>query len=362
MNGRIKRLAAALLSVCIGASLLAGCARSPGTKGSDQNGTAELQRYEKTYYEYFDTLTTVIGYAQSQEDFDATCQQIQEQLVDYNQRYDIYNSYDGVNNIRTINENAGQPVEVDDAILDLLEFSKEAYTLTQGMTNVAMGSVLSIWHDFREAGIEDPDAAALPDMKDLQAAAKHCDLNAVVIDRDKGTVCLTDPEMSLDVGAVAKGFATERIAQAMQTQGLDHYILNVGGNIRAIGGKLDGEDWATGIQNPDTESQTQYLHVIGLRDMALVTSGNYQRYYEVDGVRYHHIISPETLMPKNEFSSVTILAADSGLADALSTACFNLSLEKGQALIESLDGVEALWIAADGTEYYSSGMEARLQV
>ena len=137
--------------------------------------------------------------------------------------------------------------------------------------------------------------------------------------------------------------------------GVNNYTLNIGGNIRTIGTKADGKGWVAGIQNPDIFSEDKYLLKVAVSDTALVTSGTYQRYYYVENVKYHHIIDPDTLMPKNTFDSVSIITPDSGVADALSTACFNLSLEDGQALIASLENTEAMWVLADGTQYYSDG-------
>ena len=220
-----------------------------------------------------------------------------------------------------------------------------------------MGSVLSIWHEYREAGLKDPSRAQIPDMQKLQQAAQHTDLEQVQIDPQASTVYLPDQEMSLDVGAIAKGYATEMVCRKLKEDGLTSALINVGGNVRAIGTKPDGTGWTVGIQNPDIESDKKYLMTLDVKDMSLVTSGSYQRYYEVDGVRYHHIIHPKLLMPWNKYTSVSILCRDSGWADALATAVFNMEWEEGSTLIESLDGVEAMWIEPDGTEHYSSGFQ-----
>lgn len=135
--------------------------------------------------------------------------------------------------------------------------------------------------------------------------------------------------------------------------------MSVGGNVQctAQGG---GKPWRVGTRIPIFPALQSYLHVVGMQDLALVTSGTYQRFYEVDGVRYHHIINPDTLMPWREYDSVTILCADGGAADALSTAVFNMPIEQGMALIEGLEGTEALWIYPDGREEMSSGFEKYL--
>ena len=225
------------------------------------------------------------------------------------------------------------------------------YTVTNGKCNIAMGSVLSIRHKYREQGIDDPKSAELPPCGGSgQRFGALRSIDDLIIDRAAGTVYLSDPEMSLDLGAAAKGYAVERAAELLASEGVTSgYSLNVGGNVRTIGTKNDGSDWAAGIQNPDTESEQPYIVRLKLNGMALVTSGNYQRYYEVDGVRYHHIIDPDTLMPLNYFDSVTILCNDSGKADALSTALFNMTIPDGKALLENLEGVDAIWVLPDGS-------------
>ena len=153
-------------------------------------------------------------------------------------------------------------------------------------------------------------------------------------------------------------YATKCLAEKLKEAGVTSALLSLGGNVETIGTKADGKPWRVGVQNPDTSAAKAYLHVLKLTDTCLVTSGTYQRYYEVDGVRYHHIIDPDTLMPENTYDSVTILCNDSARADALSTAVFNMDPETGMAFVEAQDGVEALWVYPDGTEAQSSGFEA----
>ncbi len=320
-------------------------------------GCGAPQRYSRSWYTWFDTVTTLTGYG-SARDFDAACALTEETLETYHRLCDIYHEYGDMNNARTINLAAGRsPVETAPELRQVLSFGKEVHSLTGGMCSIAMGAVLSQWHDRREAALNGGEAR-LPDKTSLRAAAEHGDIDDLVIDDAAGTVYLADPRMSLDLGAVAKGFAAEQAARALEAAGYTGYALSVGGNVRTVGGKADGSAWVAGIQDPDADSDSAYVLRLGLRDASLVTSGSYQRFYEVDGVRYHHIISPETLFPRNDFLSVSILCPDSGLADALSTAVFNMELEDGWSFINHMDGVEACWILADGTVRYSDGLEA----
>lgn len=319
----------------------------------------EPQKYSAHSFDYFDTATTVTGYAHSKAEFDAVAEQVLEQLEEYHRLYTIYHRFEGLENLCTVNElvdGAHRTVTVDQKIIDLLVYAREMYTLTDGMVNVAMGSVLKLWHDYRTIGMDDPVKAALPPADALAEAAEHTDITKMVIDRQARTVTLTDPAMRLDVGAIAKGYAVEQIARSLEQQGITGYVLNVGGNVRTVGGKPEGSGWTVGLENPD-DTAAEPLAYLELAGQALVTSGSYQRYYLVDGKRYHHIIHPETRMPAEGYLSVSVLCADSGLGDALSTALFCMPLAEGLALVESLPDVEVLWVATDGTQTRSSGWE-----
>lgn len=323
------------------------------------SGNSKKTRYEAQFFELFDTITKIIGYSESKEEFAKHSQLIYDTLKEYHYAYDIYNDYPGINNIKTINDNAGiKPVKVDKKIIDLLTFAQEQYKNTNGRMNVTMGSVLSIWHDYREAGINDEENAELPPMGKLKEAAKHTDINKMIIDRENGTVFLEDKDMRLDVGSVAKGYATEQVAKLAMENGFTSGLISVGGNIRAIGSKDGkGEKWNLGVQNPDKESEEKTLLTVGVTDSSLVTSGDYERFYIVDGKEYNHIINPDTLFPAEYFRAVTILTKDSGLADVLSTALYVMPLEEGKKYIESLEGAEAMWVMKNGEIEYSSNFE-----
>ena len=309
-----------LLVLCM---VLTGCASVP-------------KHYNATYLNLFDTVTTIICHEKGE------AEEIYEQLYRYHQLFDIYNDYEGINNLKTINDQAGvAPVVVDSAIIELLQDCKTYYQLTGGKVNAAMGSVLRLWHDAREK-------TELPDKDALAKAMQHMDFDHVVMDADASTVYITDPQMSLDVGAIAKGWAVQRVAENAP-EGL---LISVGGNVCATGAKDEkGTPWVVGVQNPDGG---EYLRKISITGGSVVTSGDYQRTFTVDGKAYHHIIDPETGMPSTYWRSVTVVCADSGLADALSTALFVMPLEEGKALAEQC-GAKVLWLDAEGEQYTTDG-------
>lgn len=334
-----------------------------GMASCAKTDTYDMKRYEAEFIELFNTFTKIVGYSETEEEFKSYAQQIYDDLTEYHRLYDIYNDYDGLNNIKTINDNAGiKPVKVDQKIIDMLVFSKSMYELTDGKTNIAYGSVLKIWHEYRTDGIDDPENAELPPLKKLQEASEHTDINDVIIDRENSTVFLSDPMMSLDVGAIAKGYATEQVADKLAANGLVSGILNVGGNVRAIGNNIKtGEPWSVGIQNPDSESEEAILNLVNLEEASMVSSGDYERYYTVDGKRYNHIIDTKTLFPAENFTAVTVICEDSGMADALSTAIYCMDFEQGHELIQSIEGSEAMWVFKDKSIRYSEGFEALIK-
>lgn len=333
----MKRILA--LALCV--LLLTGCT---GPK------EPEKKQYTATFLTLFDTVTSIVGRADSEEAHMAVAQAIHDELLIYHQLFDIYNDYEGINNLKTVNDNAGAaPVVVDRAIIDLLLSCKEYYELSGGLVNVAMGSVLVLWHEARNDGLNDMANAYLPNSEKLAAAAEHMDFSQVVIDEAASTVFISDPEMRLDVGAVAKGWSAQRIAETAP-EGL---LISVGGNVIATGPKDEnGTPWRVGVQNPD--GGESYLHTLNITGGSVVTSGDYQRCYLVDGKIYHHIIDPETRYPSEYWRSVTILCEDSGLADALSTALFLLPYEEGLALAEKC-GAQAMWVNEAGEQFYTPG-------
>ena len=313
----------------------------------------QKQVYQTVFLDVFDTVTTLRGYETSEEAFQERAEQVHRALLEYHRLFDIYHDWPG--GLKEVNDSAGvSPVKVDKSVIELLLDCRADYEKTGGRVNAAMGSVLSLWHQAREAGLNDPEHAALPDMAALRDAAKHTSFDTVIIDREAGTVYLSDPEQRLDVGAIAKGWAAQRVSQLLP----EGYMLNVGGNVCTRGTKPGGEKWNIAIQSPNAGEDN--LCVVGLAGQSLVTSGDYQRSYTVEGKSYHHIIDPDTLMPSAYWRSVSILCDDSGLADCLSTALFLLPLEEGRILAEQC-GAEVMWVDADMNITQTDGFAAALR-
>lgn len=318
---------------------------------------AEKQRFTASFLDLFDTASTIIAYDDSQESFDKHYEQFYNRLQKYDRLFDIYHSYEGINNLYAVNRDAGRaPVKVESAVIDLLEYGREVYSLSKGKTNICFGSVLALWHAERELAKD--NKPKLPDESELKAASEHTDINNLVIDREASTIFFKDPKMRLDVGAIAKGFAVREITDWASQHLWSSAAISIGGNVSTIGYKNDDgkTPWTIGIENPDLTAD-DYLLKVNIKDMCVVTSGDYQRYYEVNGKKYCHIINPDTLMPSEYMSAVSVICSDSARGDALSTTLFNMSIEDGKQLVESMDGVEAVWSDSQYRQTMSSGFE-----
>ncbi len=342
----MKKIVSLILSIAVLLTVTA-CSR---------NGAIQ-QKYTYSFLDLFDTASTVIAYDDSQEAFDRHIEQFYNELAEYDKLYDIYKSYDGINNLYVVNNEAGKaPVKVDSRIIDLLEYCKYVYDLSDGRTNVCFGSVLRLWHNSREQAYENSDNARLPDMNELKEASKHTNIDDLVIDKENSTVFFKDKDMKLDVGAVAKGYAVNEVTKWAKETLWSAAAISIGGNVSTFGYKEnDGKTlWNISIESPKN-SESEYLAHLSITDLTVVTSGDYQRYYTVDGKRYCHIINPETLMPSEYVASVSVVCDDSALGDALSTTLFNMPIDEGKRLVEGLDSVEAIWVDKNYNESYSSG-------
>jgi thiamine biosynthesis lipoprotein len=309
--------------------------------------------YRRYFIGLFDTFTEISGFAESVSEFERYTDLIYDRMADLHQLFDIFNEYEGINNLYTVNRNAGvAPVKVEREIIDLLLKAREGYELTGGVFNVMLGPVLTVWREHRELG-------TVPDMDKLRAAAALTGINGLVIDEANGTVFLTEAGMSLDVGAIAKAYAAEDAAFLARDAGFRSFVINSGGNVTSVGEPLDENGrWRINIQDPDASigGIQNTLDRIYANDMTVSISGGYTRFYTVDGRMYHHIIDPSTLMPADLHKQVAVLHEDSAMADILSTALFILPVDKGTAILSKTGG-EAFWIDADGVWHKTEGWD-----
>ena len=296
---------------------------------------------------YFDTVIQITLYNSPDETlFErcfALCEKYENMLSKTIKKSDVWN----------INHAAGQPVTVSPETAYLLEKSIYYSKLTNGAVDTTIAPLSSLW-DF---SVQTP---VVPDKKDIQEKLLHVNYKNIELNTtDTATsVTLTDPNASLDLGFIAKGYIADKLKELLVDAGAENAIINLGGNVMTIGTKPDGTDYRIGIQKPFA-SQGESITALTVNNSSLVSSGIYERYFTTTaGTLYHHILNTKTGYPiQNNLLSVTILSENSIDGDALSTACFALGLEEGMALVESLESIEAIFITNDNKLHYSSGLQ-----
>ena len=310
-------------------------------------GSRGPQKYTGEFYGTFDTRVQVTAYSESQQEFEAFFQQVEQRMNHYSQLYDIYTPYQGVQGIYQLNAQAGAgPVAVAPEVVDLLLFAQQCYEQTQGRVNVALGRVLALWHDLRTQANQDPKQASLPTRQALEDAAQHCNMGDMLIDAAAGTVELKDPLMRLDVGSIAKGYGVQRVTQELLDLGYRDFVISAGGNVEARGTPMERAGWSVGIADP--QSPQELLTTVEVADKAVVTSGGYERFYTVDGQRYHHIVDPATLEPAQHMLAATVICPDSALADCYSTAFFLMEPQQALALAKQMPELRLILVTLDG--------------
>lgn len=332
-----KRIISSILIFTLSLSFLFSCSKS-------EKQTAES-------FEYFDTYSTLTVYCDEQE-FLKYRQEFKSTLKKYHELFDIYNSYEGITNLKSLNEQAKKaPVKISDELFNALAYSKELCALTAGKFNPALGAITSIWHEVRRSANDSNETLILPSEETVSAALLHTNPGALILNSNEKTAFFKDSELLLDLGGIAKGYVASLLSKRLIELGCESFLLNLGGNVIAQGERHDGTPWNIGIENPFDDKSLGFNEPLALSNSTLVTSGSYQRFFTYNGKIYSHIIDTETGYPSDRFSSVSVLAPSdySGLADALSTALFCMSYEDGLSLIEKTDGVSALWVFNDGS-------------
>lgn len=251
--------------------------------------------------------------------------------------------------VSRINQSAGKmPVEVEPETLYVLQKALDMYEKTGGVFDPTVGPLLELWG----FGTENP---AVPGSEEISRTLELVDYSAVEIDEEKGTVFLPRQGMKIDLGGIAKGYIVDKGQEVIQRYDVQAAFINAGGDISMSGRKPDEEKWRVAVKNP-VDVSGDFADVIEMEEGSVATSGDYERFFEEDGRVYHHILDPATGYPAEVLSSVTIVAADTLTADALSTGIFVIGLEKGLELLEELDGIEGVLIDKEGAIYRTAGL------
>ncbi|MBU5294058.1 FAD:protein FMN transferase [Anaerosalibacter bizertensis] len=261
--------------------------------------------------------------------------------------------------VSKINKNAGKnPVKVDDEVYEILTRAKYFAELTDGAYEPTIGPLVDLWNIRNEGKNNKHD---IPSKEDIEKALNKVDYKKLELLEDN-KVFLKEEGMKLDLGGIAKGYAADEIKKILKENGVNSAIVDLGGNIYAVGSKGQDEYWKIGIQNPQ-EQRGSYVGIIEVKDSSVVTSGDYERYFEVNGKRYHHIIDSKTGYPSdNELSAISIIAKSSTDSDALSTALFVLGREKSKEVLKELEDIEVLYVTKSDNIYISPGIKDRFDL
>ncbi|TDP06518.1 FAD:protein FMN transferase [Halanaerobium congolense] len=250
--------------------------------------------------------------------------------------------------IYQLNNNPNQIIEVSKQSLEVLKKAKNYAEITEGDFDPTIGALVELW------GIGTKNASVPPENK-IKAALANTGYQYLNLDDNYAKIIKAG--VKLDLGGIAKGYAAEEVKKIVEKNGVEHAFVNLGGNVLVIGDKVDGSSWKIGIQDPRA-GRGDVMAIIDAVDLTIVTSGNYERYFEENGKLYHHIIDPKTGYPaENNLLSVSIISHNSFDADALSTAVYVMGLEKGMEFIENIDDVGVMFITKELDVYLSSGLE-----
>ena len=265
-----------------------------------------------------------------------------------NELTDRYNEYEGIINVYYLNNvlKVNESIEIDSRLSDIINYGIDAYNKTNGYVNIALGNAVDVWKKYREEGKNIPKTYELLNL--------NVDIKSINL---KDNTFIKKKDVKLDLGSYVKGYVTEIVAKYLEDNECEKYLINAGGNVR-VGKSYKSSKYSVGLEEPF--NVTNIYDTLLVENMSVVTSGSYQRYYEVDGVNYNHIINPKTLFPDNYTKSVTVVTKDSGYADILSTYLFLLPIEDGIKIVNSLDEVEAIWYADQ--IYYSESFNIYEQV
>lgn len=308
------------------------------------NSNDDSKPLSKTEY-FMGTVVTVTLYDnKSEKIIDKAFEEVNkiEQLVSINM--------EGTE-LDEVNNNAGiKPVKVSDDTYNIIKKGLEYSSLTNGSFDITIGPLVKLW----SIGLPE---AKVPTIEEIKEKIQYINYNDVELNNSEKTVFLKKPGMIIDLGGIAKGYTADVIAQTLKDEGVEKAIIDLGGNIYALGEKAENTLWRIGIQNPD-QTRGEIVGSINVKDKSIVTSGIYERFIEQDGVKYHHILSPKSGYPyDNEIAGVTIISDKSIDGDALSTSVFSMGITKGLEFINSLPDTEAIFITKDHKIYLTEGSQ-----
>ncbi len=266
----------------------------------------------------------------------------------------LINFWSDDSEIAAISKNAGvSEVKVSPVTLDIIEKAIFVSEKTNGAFDATIGPLVRLW-DFNKK--------IMPDDRAIKEKIHLVDYKVMVIDKERSTAFLKRKGMSFDTGGIAKGYAADRAVDVLKKYGITSGLVSVAGDIKAFGLKSDGKPWKVGIRNPRAKGEKdEIMATIELKDMAISTSGDYERYFILNDKRYHHLLDPKTGYPADTCQSVSVIAKDGVFTDAFSTGVFILGHEKGMKLLEEM-GFDGIIVNRDGKIYTTRGLRGKIEI
>lgn len=307
--------------------------------------TLKYKEFTKTL-NYMDTVIDIKLYSTSDEEAETIIDEIDKIYKHYHQLTDRYNAYDGIVNVYTINNtHEVKKLAISEDLYNILSYGINWYYKSNGAFNINIGNLTDLWKKYRD------NHEGIPSNYELYTTS-NMDIKNVVLYDDYSILTGT---VNLDLGGIAKGYATEVVHHYLKSIGFERYLINAGGTVLA-GVNDENSRYTVGIQDPDSANGILDNLTLKVNNAIVTSSGGYERFYEFNGNRYHHIIEPASKMPAHYMKSVTVITDDAILGDVLSTTLFLLTVENGQKYIEQFDGVEAIWYTNDNQIIKSPGL------
>ncbi len=324
--------------------------------------TSSCHHYASNIFTYnYVTMSTVLE-MRFEADSVGMANKLKDQVITEVERLEsIFDRNIEVSEVSVVNNNAGiRPVKVSKELFYLVEEAIEYATLTEGAFDPTIAPLVDLWGfiDFDQ----ERDDYRVPQDYEIASKLELVDYKLIELNKDNSTIYLPVEGMALELGGIAKGYIVDRALDILKREGIENAYINAGGDIALLGKRPDGNLWRIAIEHPRKESADHYLAILDISDSAVLTSGDYIKYFEKGGKRYHHLLDPQTGMPANLLISVTIIAETATDADALSTAVFVMGPLEGFALIEGIKGVEAVMVKPDFEILISSGLVELLEI
>lgn len=311
------------------------------------------ERGSKVYKETRTSIYTIVTITVSSDSETKAQKAIGAAFKEIERISKLLNFYSEDSEVSLINRHAGErPVKVSSETLEIV--SKALYTAenTDGGFDITVGHVVKLW-DFQNK--------IMPDKNVIKEKLKATGYKNIVLDREQSTVFLKKKGMQIDLGGIIKGYIADKVADVLKKNGIKAGIVSAAGDIKTFGTKPDGSLWKVGIKNPRQKGDNnEIIAVVDLSDMAISTSGDYEKFFIKDGIRYHHILNPETGYPASECQSVTVITRDAVFTDAFSTGIFVLGPKKGMEVLTRL-GLDGIIVDKDGRISITEGIKEKIK-